>query len=589
MDGPSGSGKSTLARRLAAGLKCPLIHMDDLYPGWDGLEDAVPRLLEWVVEPLAAGRPARYRRFDWPSGQYAEWHDVPATDALIIEGVASGSTAAAAYLSMLVWVEAGQDERFRRGIERDGEAYRPHWQRWAVQEERHFEAEGTRERADVVVDGELDSLEHEAERVRVLRWPGEPSIVLRTVDPAGPDLPAWREAAIWVFKDNSPNREAKAEFRRPDYDGQRLTAAYDGDTVVGTFRSWDTGLTVPGGRTVPADAISTVTVSPTHRRRGLLTRMMRADLEAAVERGVPVAILIASEATIYGRFGFAPATHSATWTVDRGRAAVRPEAPSEGHVRVVSTEEFAQAAARVYARSRRPGAMDVTNRWWQVTAGAIFPPGVPPTPAVNLVHRDGSGEQDGLLRYHSEDRWEDRICRTVVHVDVLDAATPAAYADLWRFLLSLDMVERIRLEERSVDDVLPHLLVDPRAARITSVCDFLWTRVLDVPAVLEARCYPGPLEVTIQVDDPFGWAEGRWRLTVDGGGGRDSGVRCVPVPDAECDVRLDVRALSGLWLGGGDAEAQHRSGLVTASRREALAALAHALHTPTAPWAWMWF
>jgi uridine kinase len=154
VDGPSGSGKTTLAGRLATLLEAPVIRMDDLYPGWDGLEAAVPRLLEWVLRPLATGSAARYRRYDWQAGGYAEWHDVPAAPVLVVEGVACGSRRAAPFLSLLVWVEAPRQVRLRRGLERDGEAYRPHWLRWAAQEEAHFAAEGTRERADVRVDGD---------------------------------------------------------------------------------------------------------------------------------------------------------------------------------------------------------------------------------------------------------------------------------------------------------------------------------------------------------------------------------------------------------------------------------------------------
>ena len=163
VDGPSGSGKTTLAAAVAhalggtggTGEPAPVVHLDDVYPGWDGLADAVPRLLEWVLQPLAAGLPARYRRFDWPADEYAEWHDVPAAaaGALVVEGVTCGARACAPYLSLLVWVEAPRDLRFRRGMERDGEAYRPYWERWARQEDAHFAAEDTRRRADVVVDG----------------------------------------------------------------------------------------------------------------------------------------------------------------------------------------------------------------------------------------------------------------------------------------------------------------------------------------------------------------------------------------------------------------------------------------------------
>lgn len=152
VDGPSGSGKTTLAATLSEALGgAPVVHMDDLYPGWDGLADAVPRLREWVLEPLSRGETARYRRYDWVEHRYAEWHDLPATEVLVVEGVGSGARECAPYVTALVWVEAPHDLRLARGIERDGEAYRPHWERWAAQEEQHFRADGTRGRADVTV------------------------------------------------------------------------------------------------------------------------------------------------------------------------------------------------------------------------------------------------------------------------------------------------------------------------------------------------------------------------------------------------------------------------------------------------------
>lgn len=161
VDGPSGSGKTVLAARLAELLDgAPVVHLDDIYPGWDGLEDAVPRVLEWVLEPLSRKETARYRRFDWTSHTYAEWHDVPDAAAVLVEGVSAGARACAPHLAMTVWVEAPGPVRFQRGMARDGEGYRPHWERWAKQEAAHFAAEGTRGRADVRLDASVDGVWH---------------------------------------------------------------------------------------------------------------------------------------------------------------------------------------------------------------------------------------------------------------------------------------------------------------------------------------------------------------------------------------------------------------------------------------------
>jgi uridine kinase len=154
IDGPSGSGKTTLATRLAAALgDPPVLHMDDIYPGWDGLAASVPLLYEQVVAPLAEGRPGRYRRYDWHRGEFAEAHDLGVPDLLVVEGAGCGARVIAERAALLIWIEAPHDERFRRGIARDGETYRPHWERWARQEVAHFAADGTARRADVRVDG----------------------------------------------------------------------------------------------------------------------------------------------------------------------------------------------------------------------------------------------------------------------------------------------------------------------------------------------------------------------------------------------------------------------------------------------------
>ncbi len=158
LDGPAGSGKTTLAaavadRCAAAGLRAHVVHMDDLYAGWSGLEgDLWPRLAAQVLEPLRRGRPGRFQRYDWVAGRFDGWVDVPVPDVLVLEGCGSGRRAGAADVGVLVWVEADDATRLARGLARDGEAARPEWERWMVAEAAHYAREGTRGRADVRVD-----------------------------------------------------------------------------------------------------------------------------------------------------------------------------------------------------------------------------------------------------------------------------------------------------------------------------------------------------------------------------------------------------------------------------------------------------
>jgi uridine kinase len=152
VDGPSGSGKTTLAAELADALDAPTIHMDDLFPGWDGLAPAPGLLTTQVLDPLARGERAAYRRWDWATSRWAERVPVPPTDLLIVEGCGASVGPAAPYAAVRLWVQAHPDVRMARGIARDGEAFRPQWQRWARQEEQVFGADRTRERADLVID-----------------------------------------------------------------------------------------------------------------------------------------------------------------------------------------------------------------------------------------------------------------------------------------------------------------------------------------------------------------------------------------------------------------------------------------------------
>ncbi|MBM6403770.1 hypothetical protein JQN72_05880 [Phycicoccus sp. CSK15P-2] len=157
VDGPSGSGKTTLAKGLVDALGCPSVHMDEIFPGWDGLAASVPLLVEQVLTPLSRGEEATYRLWDWEAGRWGGSRTVAAAPVLVLEGCGSSVGPAGDHAAVRVWVEAGRAERMRRGIERDGEAFRPHWERWAAQEAALFAADGTRSRADLVLSTDAGS------------------------------------------------------------------------------------------------------------------------------------------------------------------------------------------------------------------------------------------------------------------------------------------------------------------------------------------------------------------------------------------------------------------------------------------------
>jgi predicted acetyltransferase len=412
-------------------------------------------------------------------------------------------------------------------------------------------------------------------------------ISVHDVDLDSDELVEWFGVIRLVFKDHH-GRVAQefAADRLPSYRGTRVTAARQDGELVGTYRSWDTELTVPGG-SLTADAISAVAVLPTHRRQGVMSALIGRDLTAAAERGAPVAVLIASEATIYGRFGFGPSTETADVAVDLSRAAMpdRGMAGAEGRstIRIVPPERLRPVAPDLYRASRQPGDVDRLDPWWDSRLGITRVEGLTDQGVVTVLATDPVGQPVGYLRYSAENDWRDRVCHTVVEVRDLRAVTPQAYADLWRYLIELDGVATVRAAERPVDEYLSLLLQDPRAARQASRCDFLWSRVLDPAAVLTARSYDCDGEVTLRVVDPGGPADGSFRLQVHQGR-----AECTRTGrPAEVDVPVDV--LGSLWLGGGELRHYQRAGRAGELVPGALDRLAAMLRTRSAPWSSTWF
>ncbi|WP_330305544.1 MULTISPECIES: GNAT family N-acetyltransferase [unclassified Streptomyces] len=399
------------------------------------------------------------------------------------------------------------------------------------------------------------------------------------------DTREWIRALNTGFLRTPTVSDSEVEDRGSYIDPARTLGAFDGPRCVATFRSFPQELTTVGGTPVPADAISNVTVTPTHRRRGLLTRMMTADLAAAKERGDVVATLIAAEYPIYGRYGFGPATTTAEWTIDVPRAGLDPRwsGPADGgRIDLVDGEDVRKAGPELHERFRRsrPGAINRDERWWEVGTGVLRLDRAPWRDPFFAVYRSAAGEVEGLVSYESDDNWGDaNQPLNTVSVNWLIAVTPAAERALWQYLCSIDWIVTVKTGRRAPDDLLPRFLPDPRAARITTQSDWLWVRILDVVRALEARTYEGSGgSLVLEVTDRDGLSAGRYRL--DAG---PEGASCAPTT-RDAELVLDVGELAALWLGDESAVRLAALGRVREERAGAASIADALLRTSRRPW-----
>ena len=376
-----------------------------------------------------------------------------------------------------------------------------------------------------------------------------------------------------------PDADPIAEQVATSWDPDRAWAAFDGDTICGTFRSWATDLTVPGGQALPASAVAAVSVLPTHRRRGILTRLAAAEHEAIRERGEAFGLLNASEYPIYGRFGYGPGLRVATWTLQAGRTGFHGDPVA--NVELVAPDADAAATIRsVFEawRSRQPGEIRRRDYAWDDALGLRASPWGPPWKGFLAVHRDASGQADGYARYRGKEHFEDRQPASTITVDELHALTDEAYAALWRFLAEVDLVTTVKAEGRRLSERLPWLLTNARAAIPSDVGDGMWVRLFDVPRALAARSYEREGRVVIEVIDPQD--DGPLRVELDAS---PNGATCRPT-DRSADLTLPVAALGAAYLGG----ARLRDATIGTGADEhtpgTLATLDALLRTPDEPW-----
>lgn len=380
------------------------------------------------------------------------------------------------------------------------------------------------------------------------------------------EFPLWGRSVSRAFGDPRPS-EGDMEDWSAITEFDRTVAVFDGDDIVGNAGAFTVEVTLPGLEQARAAAVTAVGVAATHRRRGVLTNMMRHQLDDVRERGEAIAMLWASESIIYGRFGYGLGSLQNALEIETRYAAFRGPLADTGRVRLIEPDEAAKVIPDVHERARRlrPGDMDRPQVWWdhwfkdkekeRHGAGARF----------YLVHETEPGSADGFAAYNVKGNWEGGLPGASLQVHELSTLSDTAYAALWRTMLDTDLVKTVAVWQRPLDEPLRHLLADARRLQTKAVNDNMWVRLVDVPAALAARRYASPGRLVLEVQDPFcPWNDGRYALE----GGPD-GASCNATSDAP-DLVLSSTELSALYLGGNRASTLARAGRIDEERAGAL-------------------
>ena len=392
-------------------------------------------------------------------------------------------------------------------------------------------------------------------------------------------LQAFHDCAAIAFQSPMPDQEQWFDEAVQHVDVHDYRAALDGDRTVGTFLSFDQDLTAVGGATVPARAVSAVTVLPTHRRRGILGTHMRGCLDDARAAGHAAATLIAAEYGIYGRYGFGQSTEVVDYRIAVDRARL-PERTTD-ELQYVGGEEYLAAGDRLRD--------DLT------VAGRVSRLELSARHAAGLIGKDDKqrlvlrrdGEVAGVLSYTVASKWTDSRPDSTVTVSELLGIDAAAERELWAFAMSIDWVSTVVAPQRAPDDIVSTVPVDPRTVQVSNRCDMLWIRPLDVPALFAARTYAAPGRLVLDVTDPGydgagpGPADGRF--LIDSAGAAGGAATCTPT-DEPADLALDVTDLGRLWLSDEPVARRVAVGSVREVTDGAAARADLMLFSPRRPW-----
>ena len=344
--------------------------------------------------------------------------------------------------------------------------------------------------------------------------------------------------------------EDSVAYERRNFEFDRSIAALDGGEMVGSAAAYSFELTLPGGTSVPAAGVTWVGVLPTHRRQGILRSMMEYQLTDVARRGEPLAVLTASEGGIYGRFGYGLATFVASSDLPTRGTTFRPEPEAGGRIRLVDAEAASKLLPEIDEATRlaRAGAIRRSEAYWEsyFTDPKDWRQGA--SGRFYAVHQDGGGHPDGFVAYRMRENGSGDgggPSKTVLAHE-LRASGPEVEAALCRYLLDIDLVSTVSLLNRPLDDPLRFRLTDVLRYRTKRIDDWLWVRLVDIPAALAARRYATEGTVVFQVRDPFRPAnDGCYELEAV-----PDGATCRRTGELEADVSLDVDALGAAYLGG---------------------------------------
>ena len=354
---------------------------------------------------------------------------------------------------------------------------------------------------------------------------------------------------------------------------------FDGRQVVGTAGIFSYQMAVPGGESLACGGVTRVGVAATHRRRGLLTAMMRRQIDDMHERGEPLAALYASEAPIYGRFGYGLATYMAEIEIQRSQATFLKARSSRGRVVMVDVAAAVDAFTQVWSQVQptQPGMLTLDARWWRNQLADLETSRQGFSPHYRVVY-EVEGKLAGFALYRIKMDWDATGPIGVLRVGHLIAATADAYAALWRYLLEVDLIARVTAEARPVDEPLRFLLADSRQPK-TGIDDGIWLRLVDVPAALAGRRYATQGRLVLRVRDAFApWNDGHYELN---GGPTDAVCeRCTDDPDLE----LSAADLAAVYLGGNRFHTLHQAGRMQELHRGAVARADAMFASDRTPW-----